>query len=59
MCGIVGTVGRGAANQEVYDSLLLLQHRGQDSTGIATAERSGVFHIAKAQGPGARGVPHP
>ena len=50
MCGIVGMVGRGPVNQEIYDSLLLLQHRGQDSTGIATAERSGVFHLAKAKG---------
>ena len=43
-------VGRGPANQEIYDALLLLQHRGQDSTGIATAEPSGVFHITKARG---------
>ena len=50
MCGIVGMVGQGLVNQEIYDALLLLQHRGQDSTGIATAERSGVFHIAKAKG---------
>ena len=50
MCGIVGVVSQGPANQEVYDSLLLLQHRGQDSTGIATAESNGVFHIFKAKG---------
>ncbi|OJV93492.1 MULTISPECIES: amidophosphoribosyltransferase [unclassified Microbacterium] len=50
MCGIVGMVGRGPVNQEIYDALLLLQHRGQDSTGIATAEPSGVFHITKARG---------
>ncbi|MCC4908514.1 amidophosphoribosyltransferase [Microbacterium sp. cx-59] len=50
MCGIVGMVGQGLVNQDIYDSLLLLQHRGQDSTGIATAERSGVFHAAKAKG---------
>lgn len=50
MCGIVGVVGQGHVNQDVYDSLLLLQHRGQDSTGIATAEPSGVFHLAKARG---------
>jgi amidophosphoribosyltransferase len=50
MCGIVGMVGRGSVNQEIYDALLLLQHRGQDSTGIATAEPSGVFHITKARG---------
>ncbi|WP_223171993.1 amidophosphoribosyltransferase [Microbacterium sp. NIBRBAC000506063] len=42
--------GQGAVNQEIYDSLLLLQHRGQDSTGIATAEPSGVFHIHKERG---------
>ncbi|AZS42598.1 amidophosphoribosyltransferase [Microbacterium oleivorans] len=50
MCGIVGVVAQGPANQEVYDALLLLQHRGQDSTGIATAESSGIFHIAKNRG---------
>ena len=50
MCGIVGIVGQQPVNQEIYDSLLLLQHRGQDSTGIATAESSGVFHQAKAHG---------
>ncbi|WP_288419865.1 amidophosphoribosyltransferase [uncultured Microbacterium sp.] len=50
MCGIVGMVGRGSVNQEIYDSLLLLQHRGQDSTGMATAEPSGTFHVHKAKG---------
>jgi amidophosphoribosyltransferase len=50
MCGIVGIVGQDAVNQEIYDSLGLLQHRGQDSTGIATAEPSGVFHVKKAEG---------
>jgi len=50
MCGIVGVVGHGNVNQEIYDSLLLLQHRGQDSTGIATAETNGVFHLFKAKG---------
>ena len=50
MCGIVGMVGNGPVNQEIYDALLLLQHRGQDATGIATAEPSGVMHNAKATG---------
>ncbi|WP_121151339.1 amidophosphoribosyltransferase [Microbacterium sp. AG1240] len=50
MCGIVGMVGQGPVNQEIYDALLLLQHRGQDSTGIATAESNGIFHISKARG---------
>jgi amidophosphoribosyltransferase len=50
MCGIVGMVGHNSVNQEIYDALLLLQHRGQDSTGIATAEPNGVFHQHKVKG---------
>ena len=50
MCGIVGMVGSAPVNQDIYDALLLLQHRGQDATGIATAESNGVMHNAKAQG---------
>lgn len=49
MCGIVGMVATTPVNQQIYDSLLLLQHRGQDSTGIATSEGD-VFHIYKAKG---------
>ncbi|PKI91231.1 amidophosphoribosyltransferase [Actinomycetales bacterium SN12] len=50
MCGIVGMVGNGPVNQDIYDALLLLQHRGQDATGIATAEPNGVMHLTKAEG---------
>jgi amidophosphoribosyltransferase len=49
MCGIVGIVSAQPVNQQVYDSLLLLQHRGQDSTGMATADTD-TFHIFKAKG---------
>jgi amidophosphoribosyltransferase len=49
MCGIVGLVSSSPVNQQVYDALALLQHRGQDSTGIATAEGR-VLHMAKAKG---------
>ena len=49
MCGIVGVVSNEPVNQQIYDSLLLLQHRGQDSTGIATMDGSG-FHMHKAKG---------
>jgi len=49
MCGIVGIVSSEPANQSIYDSLLLLQHRGQDSTGIATADGS-TIHMHKAKG---------
>ncbi|MGO3132023.1 MAG: amidophosphoribosyltransferase, partial [Alcaligenes sp.] len=36
MCGVVGVVARNPVNQLIYDSLLLLQHRGQDAAGLAT-----------------------
>ncbi|NLY65042.1 MAG: amidophosphoribosyltransferase [Alcaligenaceae bacterium] len=49
MCGIVGIVGRSPVNQLVYDSLLLLQHRGQDAAGIATANGNN-FNMFKAHG---------
>ncbi|MET4583920.1 amidophosphoribosyltransferase [Conyzicola nivalis] len=49
MCGIVGIVSSQPANQQVYDALLLLQHRGQDSTGISTADGS-TFYSTKAKG---------
>ena len=40
---------RNPVNQQVYDASLLLQHRGQDSTGIATSEGS-ILHMHKAKG---------
>lgn len=49
MCGIVGIASQDQINQQIYDSLLLLQHRGQDSTGIATMDGS-VFHMRKSKG---------
>lgn len=49
MCGIVGIVSTEPVNQQIYDALLLLQHRGQDSTGIATADDSHL-HMHKTKG---------
>lgn len=50
MCGVVGVVGRDAVNQVLYDSLILLQHRGQDAAGIMTYNESGRFFSRKALG---------
>jgi len=50
MCGIVGIVGRGPANQALYDGLTLLQHRGQDAAGIVTTDESGRLYMRKGIG---------
>lgn len=49
MCGIVGIMGRSPVNQALYDALQVLQHRGQDAAGIATADGS-AFHMHKGLG---------
>ncbi len=49
MCGIVGVFGRSAVNQVLYDTLLVLQHRGQDAAGIVTSEE-GKLHLRKDNG---------
>ena len=37
MCGIIGVFRQdGAAAPELYEGLLMLQHRGQDSAGMVT-----------------------
>jgi amidophosphoribosyltransferase len=49
MCGIVGVFGLSPVSQVIYDSLSMLQHRGQDAAGIATffEER---FYLHKGNG---------
>ncbi|MGE5468113.1 MAG: amidophosphoribosyltransferase [Ignavibacteria bacterium] len=49
MCGILGVVANTPVNQLLYDGLQVLQHRGQDAAGIATAE-GGRFHMHKGPG---------
>ncbi len=49
MCGILGVVAKTPVNQLLYDGLQVLQHRGQDAAGIATAA-GGRFHMHKGPG---------
>lgn len=49
MCGILGIVAKSPANQLLYDGLLMLQHRGQDASGIVTAQGN-TFHMHKGLG---------
>ncbi len=43
MCGVVGMVSRTAVNQQLYDALTVLQHRGQDAAGIVTCDGGHLF----------------
>ena len=49
MCGIVGLVSHQPVNQELYDALTVLQHRGQDAAGILT-EQNGRVYLCKENG---------
>ncbi len=49
MCGIIGIVSNSPVNSQLYDGLSMLQHRGQDSAGIATSDEGRVF-IRKSLG---------
>lgn len=43
MCGIVAILSKQAVNQDVYDGLTALQHRGQDAAGIMTSCEGQLF----------------
>lgn len=49
MCGVVGIVASGPVNQTLYDSLIALQHRGQDAAGIMTDD-NGRMYLRKGLG---------
>lgn len=38
MCGIVAIHSHSQVNQQLYDALISLQHRGQDAAGILTCD---------------------
>ncbi len=49
MCGFIGILRpTGAVFQDVFDGLVGIQHRGQDSAGIVTFDKG--FHAAKGAG---------
>ena len=49
MCGIAAIVSHQHVNQELFDALTVLQHRGQDAAGIVTSE-NGRLHLRKDNG---------
>jgi len=48
MCGVIGLYGNEDIFRDLYQGLLAIQHRGQDSAGIITY--SGRFHTKKGNG---------
>ena len=50
MCGVVGIVGHTPVNQQIYDALLALQHRGQDSAGMVTWDDTFRLNLRKGNG---------
>ncbi|MDG1202493.1 MAG: amidophosphoribosyltransferase [SAR86 cluster bacterium] len=50
MCGIVGISGENNVVGDLYDSLLMLQHRGQDSAGMVVCDSEGKLNSRKSMG---------
>jgi amidophosphoribosyltransferase len=48
MCGIIGIWANGPVIRDLYQGLLAIQHRGQDSAGVITFD--GRFHTKKGNG---------
>ena len=48
MCGIIGICGNSDVFKDLYQGLLSIQHRGQDSAGVITYD--GHFHTKKGNG---------
>ncbi len=50
MCAIAGIVSNSPVNQELYDALTIMQHRGQDAAGIMTSDDDSTLHLRKQNG---------
>ena len=48
MCGIIAVSGYEDVIQDLYEGLIVLQHRGQDAAGIVTYNQQ--FHLKKSNG---------
>ena len=48
MCGVIGIWANGEVFRDLYQGLLAVQHRGQDSAGMVTYD--GRFHTKKGNG---------
>ena len=52
MCGIVGISAEDNVAGDIYDALLMLQHRGQDSAGMVVCDVEGKLNSRKSTGYG-------
>ena len=50
MCGIVGISAETNVAAEIYDSLLMLQHRGQDAAGMSVCDNEDNLQTRKSMG---------
>ena len=50
MCGIVGISAESNVAAEIYDSLLMLQHRGQDAAGMVVCNQEDKLSTRKSMG---------
>ncbi|MGI9237785.1 MAG: amidophosphoribosyltransferase, partial [Woeseiaceae bacterium] len=50
MCGVVGVVSSEGVNQDLYNALTVMQHRGQDAAGIVTWSEQDGLAQRKANG---------
>ena len=48
MCGVLGIYDNEDVIAKIYDAMLTIQHRGQDSAGILTYD--GKYHLKKGNG---------